>query len=537
MIANDSWPFIMFVIYLIIVFGLAIGSNQLMKGRPFLREYFLSGRSLGMWALAMTYAATSSSGGSFTGFPALIYQHGWILSLWIAGYMIVPVICLGLLGKRLNQVARKNDSITLPDIFRDRFESPMASSMIAVILALFISVYLVAQFKAGGVIVQVLLQDQPFFQRLSTSVAWLPNWFSFLSDETSLPSAGYCLGLLIFAGCVILYTAYGGFRAVVWTDVLQGFVMLFGTLCLLFFAIQSVGGLDSVPSTLVEQSKSFQHHNLLSGPGPKGDAIDGFLPIGLMISFIIFWPITGAGQPGTLIRLMAFKNTQVYRYSIFLVTVYYSLIYVPLIFIFICARAVLPELDDPDQAMPMMVTTVVPPLLSGFLLAAPFAAIMSTVDSFLLMISSSLVRDLYQRNINPNASETLLKRCSIGSTIVIGCIVMIGALNPPRFLQDIVVFASTGLACCFLAPVTLAIYWKHTTVHGVVASILGGLLSTVILYAINWTIHGGIGPYNLLGMLPAIWGLVVSFLAGIVFSLIGPPPNEALVKKYFYRHV
>ena len=84
-----------FLVYTLAVFGLAAVSNQLLKKKSFLSEYFLGSRSLGVWAFALTFAATSSSGGSFTGFPSKIYSHGWILALWIGSYMVVPICTMG----------------------------------------------------------------------------------------------------------------------------------------------------------------------------------------------------------------------------------------------------------------------------------------------------------------------------------------------------------------------------------------------------------------------------------------------------------
>ena len=95
---------ISFALYTGAVFALAFFSHLLLKKKAFLKEYFIGSRGLGLWALAMSYAATSSSGGSFTGFPALIYTQGWIMALWIASYMVVPICCMGMLGKRINQV-------------------------------------------------------------------------------------------------------------------------------------------------------------------------------------------------------------------------------------------------------------------------------------------------------------------------------------------------------------------------------------------------------------------------------------------------
>ena len=78
--------------------------------KEFVGEYFLGSRNLGLWAFALTFAATSASGGSFMGFPSLIYTHGWVLALWIASYMVVPIVGMGLLGKRMNRLARQSGS-------------------------------------------------------------------------------------------------------------------------------------------------------------------------------------------------------------------------------------------------------------------------------------------------------------------------------------------------------------------------------------------------------------------------------------------
>ena len=95
---------ITFLLYTLAVFGIAALSNQLLKGKNFVSEYFLGSRGLGVWAFALTFAATSASGGSFTGFPSKIYSHGWVLALWIGAYVVVPICTMGLLGKRINQV-------------------------------------------------------------------------------------------------------------------------------------------------------------------------------------------------------------------------------------------------------------------------------------------------------------------------------------------------------------------------------------------------------------------------------------------------
>ncbi len=620
----EHWSVVTFLTYTGIVLLLAVASHQVLKGKSFLKEYFLGSRSLGVWALALTYAATSASGGSFTGFPALIYKHGWILALWIAGYMIVPAVCLGLLGKRLNQVSRKTGAITLPDILRDRFASPRIGILISLLLTFFLGFNLVAQFKAGGLIVEELFSGVEVFASIASYFDWIPSTFSFLGTS-SQPSSLYSFALLLFAFAVVVYTAYGGFRAVVWTDVLQGVVMFIGVLILLPLVISKAGGLKNateqlakvqfaevevvvkaggtleelkrgtviqggegesqyvfvlednvllntkeptrllirrtagpqlsedqaafpesgaglqfaeptIASALTLQSFRFTPEvNLVNGPGPKSGSPMGFLPIGIALSFFIMWPITGAGQPGTLVRLMAFKSSNAYRKAIFTATVYYSFIYIPLVIIFVCARVILPDIDQADKAMPQIIKAVVTPAIAGILLAAPFAAVMSTVDSFLLMISSSLVRDIYQRGINPQASPQRIKKLTYITTMTVGVLVTIAAFSPPDFLQVLIVFSSEGLACCFLAPMVLSLYWKKSTIYGVYAAILSGFFTVVCLYGVNWITQGSMSPYLFLGVMPVVWGLAVSFIAGIVASLLGPQPDQRLVSYYFHK--
>ncbi|VAX37283.1 hypothetical protein MNBD_PLANCTO02-1287 [hydrothermal vent metagenome] len=639
---QSSAALIVFLIYTLAVFGVAAVSNRLLKNKSFLSEYFLGSRSLGVWAFALTFAATSASGGSFTGFPSKIYTHGWVLALWIASYMVVPICTMGLLGKRVNQVARISGAITIPDVIRDRFRSPLFGLLSVVLIVFFLIFYLIAQFKAGSLILQTLFDGIGLYEstvnHMRVGIKELPILAGVKAD--------YLLCLLTFGVAVIIYTAYGGFHAVVWTDVMQGIVMVIGVLIMLPLAVYQVGGLaegtrklaevtppqtviatirqtedenafheialkkwilvDATPEekrqlfqitkietkeanrkreqevTLLEitwaedinaiikkleiendkgKTTSNLYRNItvtkavvsedqfptgndrrgayVSAPGPSSKSINGFLPLSLAISFFFMWPISGAGRPSNMVRLMAFNSSQTLRRSILTVAMYYTAIYFPLVIIFCCARVLLPGMmSEPDRIMPAVAVFLTENIgvgwLAGLLIAAPFAAIMSTVDSFLLMISSALVRDIYQRNINPNASEKTIKRLSYLSTVVVGTVAMLGAFNPPQFLQDIIVYAGSGMAVCFLAPVVFAMYWSRTNVWGAMAGMLAGFFTHLTMYAIGYfEKQTSFEPYRLFGIDPIISGLAVSFLTVYLVTLITPPPPQDLVEKYF----
>jgi SSS family solute:Na+ symporter/sodium/pantothenate symporter len=221
------------------------------------------------------------------------------------------------------------------------------------------------------------------------------------------------------------------------------------------------------------------------------------------------------------------------------------MVYIPLIFIFVAARSILPGLEKPDEIMPRLVIALSNPYVAGLILAAPYGAVMSTVSGFLLIIASGLVRDVYQRFLRPTASEKEIALASYGATIAVGVLVALIALKPPKYLQLIVVFSSSGMASAFLMPAILGAFWRRANAVGAIASMLTGVLVTLSLYAYGsylgmHHIDQGIGPppsefgaYYLFGFEPCVWGLLSSLTAGIVGSLLSKPPDLEHVSKLF----
>ncbi|MCA9413971.1 MAG: sodium transporter, partial [Candidatus Omnitrophica bacterium] len=246
------------------------------------------------------------------------------------------------------------------------------------------------------------------------------------------------------------------------------------------------------------------------------------------------WPISGSGQAGNMLRLMAFQNTKTLARAIFAVTIYYGFIYIPLVIIFVCAKTLPLSVEQSDQAMPAMAMLVAPPLLAGLLIAAPFAAIMSTVDSFLLMISSALVRDIYQRAINPDVSERAIRIASLATTLAVGFLVLLLTINPPQFLQDIIVFGSAGQAATFLGAMVLTLYWPRSNAAGTASAMITGFVVVAGLYTIGRLQTGEFVPWVPYDIHPFIWGLIGSFIGGVLGSLATPPPSERTVARFFY---
>ena len=620
---------VVFTLYTLIVFGLAGVAYVVGSKKSFAAEYFLGSRGLGMLALALTFGATSASAGSFAGFPALIYTHGWVLALWIASYMIFPLCGLGLLGKRLNQLSRQTGAITLPELLRARFDSRAIALLSTGLIAILLTVYLIPQFKLAALIMEQMLADIPAFQR---AAAGLLQQMGGTIPGNESPE--YFLCLVVFSVLVILYTSIGGFRAVVWTDMLQGAVMVIGVLVMLFLALYQVGGLEKATTQLAQMTtprlgevvfeigeeqegdvrvpadawftapgatpRVFRTNQTaliaagetrsqsvpvveittpaeidailariddvvlpagvrpviggmvayqngaespgvyVSAPGPSPTSSDGFLPLGLAVSFFVFWAMSGTGQPGNMVRLMAFDSSKTLKRAIASLSIYFSLIYFPLVIIFCCARILEPGMDQtPDRIMPSMAFLLTEnagiPWLAGLIIAAPFAAAMSTVDSFMLMISSSFVRDIYQREVNPDATEKMVKILSYSCTVAIGVVATIGAAYPPQFLQYVIVFSGGALASAFLGVVALGLYWPRLTAAGAIASMMGGFGMYLALYIVGIIQFDAARPYLLLGMDPLIWGVLMSLGAAYLVSQWGPPPKEALVQQFFLK--
>ena len=619
--AGHQSALISFAVYMLLVFALAWLAGRVRKGKSeFMSEYFLGSRGLGMWAFALTFAATNASGGSFMGFPALIYTHGWILALWIASYMVVPLVTTGLLAKRLNQVSRIAKAVTVPDILRERFGSPSVGlvatgcSPSSCFFIFWHNSRRAARFSPP------LLQDMPLFQQ---GVLWVAGWKSFLTQQTD---ADYLLCLLLFANTVIVYTTYGGFRAVVWTDVMQGIVMVIGVVIMLFLVLYQVGGLSQATQKLAQleppKSSLFESNGrnpswrleafkrvwlqtetgdlvrlarplkmqqgdtlsesaevlietnpeshlavdvwdlstwgktliqgeptgyargdgskgvYVSAPGPSKDSELGYLSIGMAFSFFVFWAFGGAGQPSNMVRQMAFTDSRVLKRSIIVVSLYYTAIYFPLVIIFCCAKVMLPGMEiTPDRIMPEMARTLSftagVPWLTGLIVAAPFAAVMSSVDSFLLMVSSGVVRDVYQHHVNPKASERAIKWLTYATTTLIGIAAVIAVLNPPTYLQNLIVFATGGLAGCFLMPMALALFWKGVTQKGMIAGMLGGCITHLSLYVIGYLMYDGFKVYSFLGIQPFIWDVLGSTVATVGVSKCSKPLASELITRYF----
>jgi len=419
----------------------------------------------------MTMMATYGSASSFIGGPGIAYNTGlgWVLLAMAqlpAGYFVLMV-----LGKKFAIVSRRIQAITLIDFLKKRYESNTVIFVSALAIIVFLFASMTAQWVGGARLIQ------------------------------SLTGLDYTAALLIFAATVLIYVIIGGFRAVALTDALQGSVMIVGTVILLIGTIIAGGGIDNIMQALVAENPNFI--------SPFG-ATENLTP--LYVS--TFWILIGLGViglPQIAVRAMSYKNSKSLHRAILIGTIGIGTIMFGMHLIGVLARPVMPGIEIADTVMPLLTLEVLPPVLAGIVLAAPMAAIMSTVNALLILVSSTVIKDIYLNFINPTATETQIKNRSFIVTTVIGLAVVLFALNPPDFLIWLNLFAFGGLEAAFLWSVVFGLYWKKANKYGAIASMVVGITLYILIDRLS--------PH-IFGMHTVTLPILVSFVVFIVVSLV-----------------
>lgn len=462
------------LIFLVGIFAIGlISSKRMGSGTNFLNDYFLGGRELGGFVLAMTMVATYGSASSFLGGPGTAYTvgFGWILLAMaqvVTGYFVLLI-----LGKKFAILARRYKAVTMIDFLKARYNSSAVAILSAIAIIVFLFSAMTAQWVGGGRLIE------------------------------SLTGLEYTTSLFIFAVSVLVYVVIGGFRAVAVTDAVQGAIMVIGTLVLLIGVVIAGGGIPAIMQDLLNENP-----RLVTPFGA-----DGSLSAAYVSSF---WILVGVGVvalPQMAVRAMSYKNSRSMHRALIVGTIVTGFIMLNMHLIGIFARPVMPGIEVGDKVIPLVALEVLPAWLAGVVLAAPMAAIMSTVDSLLLLVSSAIVKDLYINFVNPNAVERRIKQVSFGVTGLLGAIVFLLALQPPELLIFLNLFSFGGLEAAFIWPVVLGLYWKYGNKYGAIASMITGMLSYVALHFYNEA-NG-----ELFGVHTVTLPILLSLVAYIVFSL------------------
>lgn len=489
------------VIYMIVnlVIGLYASKVQAKKdaaaGKGFVNNYFIGGRSMGGLVLAMTLIATFTSASSFIGGPGVAYSRG--LS-WVYLSMIqVPTafIILGILGKKFAIIARKTDAVTVTDYLRSRYKSPAVVIISSIALILFFMAQMVSQFLGGAILFETV---------------------------TGMP---YICGLVLFGVVVIMYTAIGGFQAVVITDTIQGLIMVLGSFLILYTIIKVGGGLEAITTKLNTVSPVWS--DITSG---------GTLAKNFLMSFWVLVGVGVLGLPQTAVRGMGFKNTKSLHDAMIYGTIVVGFLMLVMHFSGVLIPAILDpaEVKTPDYVIPAVVMKHMNPVMAGLFIAAPLSAVMSTVSALLLLASAALIKDLYLNYIAKDKGEdaaktdaAFTKKISTMSTVttfVVGAIVFLFTIYPPDLIVWINLFAMGGLECSFLCPILFGLYWKQANATGALCSAIIGVAAFLIIttYKISF-----------FGTNPIVPSILISIAAFVIGSMIGKKPDKETLELFF----
>ncbi|MBR5488788.1 MAG: sodium/pantothenate symporter, partial [Firmicutes bacterium] len=444
----------------------------------FSKKYFIGSRGMNGIVLAMTTVATYASVSSFISGPGAAAMTYGFSQAWVAGVQVgAAFLVLGILGKKFAIVSRKTGAVTVAGYLKARYKSDALVIITTLIMLVFFVTQMIAQFMGGATLVE--------------SMTGLPYWAA----------------LAIFALVVIVYTSFGGFTAVVVTDTLQGIIMLIGTFLFLFFVVRELGDFETMAVTM---DATLPGWDTLTGTG--------YTP-GSLLSFWVLVGIGVIGLPQTAVRGMGFKNTKSLHRAMLIGTITAGFMMIGMHVGGAWSGALIPgqEFASSDYVIPAVIQQIMPIGIAGVFLAAPMAAVMSTVSSLLILASASIVKDLWGTYIvKDNAEkkakfEKNLSKSSLAVTMLIGILVFVLTLTPPDIIFWVNLFAMGGLECCFFWPIVGGVFYKKGTKQAALASTIIGVAVYVISYQFGLTVWG---------INSVVWGLLAGGIAYFVAGKI-----------------
>jgi SSS family solute:Na+ symporter len=444
-------------------------------------DFIIGGRTIGPWVTALSFIAVYYSSVLIIGGGAFGYRFG-MGTLWIGAINVLvgSTLCWIVLGRRIREFTERMGVSTISGFFAKRYNSPEAGIFSAAIVFLFLILYNVSVVKGMANSFEVLMG--------------LPYWG----------------GVLLSGLVIIFYVVLGGYIAVVWTSFIQAWVMIFSLLLLTFRTIHAVGGLSVGMERLQQLGPG-----LVETPGVWGWA--GLVSFCLVVSLGVW------GMPQLLIRFYSIKDAKTFRLGTVIVTVGASIALLPYLNGALSRLLIEPELTGKavDLAIPKLAELVLSPWGAAVLLAGVVAAGMSTFAGILLIVSSSLVRDIYKSGLGKqlsNAQEIFATRIvSLG----VGLVSLVIALRPPALILVLTGFAWAVIASTNLWPLLFGIYWKRASRPAAFVSMVTGALTALI-----WTWAGK--PWGVHGF---IAGAVVSLVVIVVLSFIPWSPPEGHLER------
>lgn len=442
-------------------------------------DFFIAGRSLGPIVVALALFSSTLSGFGFVGGPGLVYSVGvtsfWMVVISSTGY----AVGFFLVAKRIRMIAELRDCISLPDVVAARYGSQSVRFLIAITIVLGVMGYLATQILAMAVVMQAILAGTETFAEV-----------------------GLVTCVVISSAVLVFYCVTGGIIASVYTDVVQGTIMIIAGALILFTAISVFdGGMQEASSIILADD---------------AEAIMPYGAAGIIASlgwFFVFGLGMG-GQPHIITKMMMNKNMSDNRTILPMALFGYIMAALLWISIGIIMRAavidgVVEPLSLPDDAASMFLTVFANPLLAGVVFAGLFAAIMSTSDAFLNIGTAAIIHDI-PRAIGGRSVQNELfwaRVVTVLLAIVAASFALYSHFRDATLVAILGAFGWGTFAASIFPVVAVGLNWKGATVPGAITAIIAALLINFVTQLAGYTL-----PYGISGTLVAFASSMVLFI-------------------------
>ena len=469
-----------FILYLVVVMGVGF---YFFGKKLNVDEYILGGKSMGKWVTAISAQASDMSGWLLMGLPGAIYLFG-LSEAWIAiGLATGTILNWKFIAPRLRAYTGKTNSLTLPHFFEKRFGDPTGLLRIisALITLFFFTIYAASGLNATAKLFETMFQVDFFW------------------------------ALIVGGVCIIAYTFMGGYLAVCWTDLIQGILMVIAIVVVPLMAWVRIGGFDGIENAATTAGISLSLW-------PQGER-----PL-LYILSTAAWGLGYCGMPHILARFMSVGKIKDLKPAMWIAVIWVLISLGFAVVVGLVGMAAIPGLVKPDheKVFILMARNAFHPLLSGIFLAAILAAIMSTIDSQLLVSASVLTEDLNRKIARKKLSGKTRMFLGRVGVAVISVIAMIIAADRDSSILKLVEYAWGGLGAAFGPVVIMALYSRKTSWQ---SALLGMTLGSIAL--ITWE-QFGYSKY----MYEIVPGFAVNLLAIMLGNCIWPEKNHYILQQY-----
>ena len=406
----------------------------------FFEKYYLADRNVSGIVLAITLMSTYGSASTFLGGPGVAYKlgYGWVLLAVIqvvTGYFVLLV-----LARKFKKEAKRINAITISDYLKNRYKSNIVAYLSTFAMIIFLIAAMSAQWVGGAKLL------------------------------VAFTGISYKTGVVLISVIIVFCVVFGGLKNILITDMIQGLIMIFSTIILLYSVISFGGGIENITNNLVAINEKIA------------------------------------------INSMLYKNTKSLKQSIIIGTIVIFIVMFGVHLIGVMARGVFPDIKDFDSVIPIITLRVLPWYLAAIVLAAPMAAIITTVNAQFLLISSALVKDLLfnTKFVKNNITGKKVPVFVYTINIIVILLIMFISMRPPSLIVNVNLFAFGGLESTFLWPILLGLYWKYAEKIGAIASIVVGLVSYIIFKNI----------YVIKSIEPVVISLTLSFIVFVIISMV-----------------